>query len=240
MTTLFSLTVEPGSKWSAHVGRGKSITFTATGDRANLSVLLFHATQPYERYNMPDTLKAQHTAFLTAGHILMSDQGRVLASITEDSVGWHDPLSGYTTKQSTDAKYGVTCYQKDRNARHRNGEENFKVEMYRHNLSPRDLSAPLNLFSKVICERDGEMRFVSQDTAGRSVTLRTEMDLLLILSNTPNPLDPSTDYPFSSIQIEVTEAAPVTDNDPCVIHCGENRRAFENTWSANALMKGAN
>ncbi|MEK5057138.1 urea carboxylase [Paenibacillus sp. FSL H7-0326] len=240
MTALFSITVEPGGKWSAYVGRGKSITFTAQSDRANLSALLFHAPYPSERYNMPDTLKAQHTAFLTQGHVLMSDQGRVLASITEDSVGWHDPLSGYTTKQMTDDKYGVTSYQKNRNQRLRNGEENLIVEMYSHHLSPRDLSSPINFFSKVICELDGTMKYVSQSTAGRSVTLRTEMDVLLVLSNTPNPLDPTTKYPASSVQVDVADAAPVTETDPCVTLCDENRRAFENTWNAYALMKGAN
>ncbi|MCM3127064.1 MULTISPECIES: urea amidolyase associated protein UAAP1 [unclassified Paenibacillus] len=240
MTALFSITVEPGGKWSAYVGRGKAITFTAQSDRANLSTLLFHAPYPSEKYNMPDTLKAQHTALLSQGHVLMSDQGRVLASIIEDSVGWHDPLSGYTTKQMTDEKYGVTSYQEDRNQRLRNGEENLIVEMYRHNLSPRDMSSPINFFSKVICELDGSMKYVPQPTAGKAVTIRTEMDVLLVLSNTPNPLDPSSDYPEASVQIDVADTAPANENDLCVTHCDENRRAFENTWNAYALMKGAN
>ena len=121
MTSSFSITIQPGGKWSAYISRGKSMTLTAAGNRANLSTLLFHAPYPSERYNMPDTLKAQHTAMLTAGHVLMSDQGRVLASITRDSVGWHDPLSGYTTRQSTDQKYGRTSYQNERNAWLRSG-----------------------------------------------------------------------------------------------------------------------
>ncbi|MBB3131051.1 hypothetical protein FHS19_005771 [Paenibacillus rhizosphaerae] len=240
MTASFSITMGSGGKWSAYIGRGKSVTLTAAGDSANVSVLLYHAPYPSERYNMPDSLKAQHTAFYTAGHVLMSDQGRVLASITEDTVGWHDPLGGYTTRKGTDGKYGPTSYQQERNAWLRSGEENLTVELYRHNLTPRDLSAPVNFFSKVVCELDGTMRYVPQPTDGRSVTLRTEMDVLLVVSNTPHPLNPSAVYPGAAVEIRIKDAAPTTEDDRCVNHCGENRRAFENTWNAYALTKGAN
>ncbi len=237
---MLSFTIQAGGKWSGRVARGKSFRLTADGDRANLSMLLFHALHPSERYNMPDTLKAQHTAYLTAGNVLMSDQGKVLASITQDSVGWHDPLAGYTTRQATDEKYGYTSYQNQRNEWYRSGAENLIVEMYRHQLTPRDLTTPVNFFSKVVCELDGSMRYVQQETAGRSVTIRTEMDVLIVCSNTPNPLDPDTRYPTSAILVEVSDAEAVAEDDPCVTHCAENRRAYENTWNEYALMRGAN
>lgn len=240
MTALYSITIGPGGKWSAAIGKGKSITLTAAGDRANLSAMFYSAAAPSERYNMPDSLKAQHTAYYTAGHVLMSDQGRVLVSVTGDSVGWHDPLAGYSTRQGTDDKYGKTSYQQERNAWLRSGEENLIVELYRHNLSPRDLCPPVNFFSKVVCELDGTMRYVPQAAAGRSVTLRTEMDVLMVCSSTPNPLDPANTYPSAAIEISVADAPPVSEDDLCVNRCSENRRAFENTWNACSLMKGAN
>lgn len=239
MTTSFTTTIQPGGKWSAYVSKGKSIRVTATGDRANLACLLYHAQHPSERFNMPDTLKAQHTALLTAGHVLMSDQGRVLASITEDSVGWHDTLSGYTTRESIDAKYGVTRYQSERNDWLRNAEQNLKVELFRHNLTARDFTTPINFFSKIVCELDGTMRYERQETKGKSVTLRTEMNLLVVFSNTPNPMDPGIQYPDAAVELVITDAAPIGEDDLCVNHCGENRRAFENTRNADALMKGA-
>ncbi|WP_028560816.1 urea amidolyase associated protein UAAP1 [Paenibacillus pinihumi] len=238
MATVF--TIQAGGKWSGIIGRGKLIDMKALGSRANLSALLYHAPYFSERYNMPDTLKAQHTAYLTQGHILMSDQGKAMVSITADSVGWHDPLSGYTTRSGTDAKYGLTRYQTERNGWYRSGAENLTAEMYRHQLTPRDLTAPVNFFSKVVCEPDGSMRYVSQETKGRTVTLRTEMDVLIVLSNTPNPLDPDTGYPDSAIEIEVRDAPSLLEDDSCLNHCGENRRAFENTWNAYELMRGAN
>jgi urea carboxylase-associated protein 2 len=235
-----SIRIQAGGKWSGYIRRGKNIRITAAGERANLTTLLFHASDPSERYNMPDTLKAQHTAYLTAGHVLMSDQGRVLASITEDTAGWHDTLAGYTTRDITDRKYGYSRYQDERNAWLRSGYENLIVEMYRHQLAPRDLSTPVNFFSKVVCELDGTMRYEQQPTAGTSVTLRTEMDVLLVLSNTPNPLDPQESYPDTAIELLFSDAETVRPDDRCVVHCKENRRAFENTWNAYSLLKGAN
>ncbi|MFF2479423.1 urea amidolyase associated protein UAAP1 [Paenibacillus sp. NPDC058071] len=238
MAAVFS--IQAGGKWSGIIGRGKTIHMKSLGSQANLSALLFHAPYFSERYNMPDTLKAQHTALLTQGHILMSDQGKAMASITEDTVGWHDPLSGYTTRSGTDEKYGITRYQTERNGWYRSGEENLIVEMYRHRLTPRDLTTPINFFSKVVCELDGTMRYAEQETEGRSVTLRTEMDVLLILSNTPNPLNPNIRYQTgSAIEIEVGDALPLREDDRCLNHCAENRRAFENTWNAYELMRGA-
>ncbi len=47
--------------------------------------------------------------------MLMSDNGRVLASITEDSLGWHDSICGHTTRKMTNEKYGKTSYQEQGN-----------------------------------------------------------------------------------------------------------------------------
>ncbi|AEP00083.1 urea amidolyase associated protein UAAP1 [Heyndrickxia coagulans] len=236
MDKIWNLTLNSGGKWSGVIGAGKQIRFTALEDGANLSMLLYHARNIAERYNMPDTLKAQHTNHLTKGNVLMSDNGRVLASIIEDDLGWHDTISGYTTRAQTNAKYGVTRYQNIRNDWLRCGEENFTMELVRSGLQKRDLVPNVNLFSKVTCDKSGQMHFHEDHCQkGASVTLRTDMDILLILSNTPHPLDPKTDYPSVPVRMEVLPGAPVTDNDICVTHCPENLRAFENTWEYQLL-----
>ena len=110
MKKIWSRTLRPGEKWSGNIGRGKYIHFKALGDDANVSMLMYNMLDTSERYNMPDTLKAQFISSLTKGNVLMSDNGRVLASIVEDSLGWHDTISGYTTRLLTDEKYGKTTY----------------------------------------------------------------------------------------------------------------------------------
>ena len=237
MKKIWSKILHPGEKWSGNIGRGKYIHFKSLGDNANVSLLMYNLRDTSERYNMPDTLKAQYTAYLTKGNVLMSDNGRVFASIVEDTCGWHDTISGYTTRQMTDVRYGISKYQQDRNDWLRSGEENFKVELVRNNLGPRDLVPCVNLFAKVYCEDDGSMHYDTNNCKkDMTVTLRTEMDVVLLLSNTPNALDESTLYPSVPIQIDIYNAPPVDLLDPCVTHRQENYRAFENTWEYYDLL----
>lgn len=237
MNGLWTITLRPGDKWSGIVGRGKQLRFTALEAGANVSMLLFSARDLTEKYNMPDTLKAQHTSHLTTGHVLMSDNGRVLAGIIQDRVGWHDPLGGCTTRAATNAKYGKTRYQELRNEWLRCGYENMTVELVRNGLGTRDAGPVVNLFSKVYCDEDGGMHFSPDHCPNNgTVTLRMEMDVLVVLSNTPNPLDPRTAYPSVPVRLEIAAAAPVDAKDVCVTHCPENRRAYENTWDYYALL----
>lgn len=237
MQKIFTKEFRPGEKWSGTIGKGKYIHFKVLGDNANVSVLMYNMRDTSERYNMPDTLKAQYTAHLQKGNVLMSDNGRVFASIVQDSLGWHDSISGHTTREMTDEKYGKTNYQHNSNDYYRCGEENFKVELVRNNMSKRDLVPCVNLFSKVYVEEDGSMHYDTEHCkAGATVTLRTEMDIILIVSNTPNPLDPSKEYPSVPVTMEVYNAPPVDLTDYCVNFRDENYRAFENTWDYNNLL----
>jgi uncharacterized protein len=235
---IWNKTIEPGAKWSGVIGKGKVLRFTALDAGANLSLLFYNAKDASERYNMPDTLKAQYTSHLTTGNVLMSDNGRVLASIVEDSLGWHDPICGYTTRELTDQRYGKTNYQELRNDWLRSGQENIKVELMKNGLSLRDLVPVVNLFSKVYSDESGQLQFVAKHCQkGDFVTLRTEMDVLVILSNTPNPLDPSEVYPSVPVKLEVSHAPQIDMSDYCVNYRPENRRAFENTWDYYTLME---
>jgi len=237
MQSIWSKTLKPGEKWSGNIGRGKYLYFKALGDNANVSLLMYNMRDTSERYNMPDTLKAQYTAYLTKGNVLMSDNGRVLASIVEDSLGWHDTISGYSTREMIDKKYGKTTYQEQKNDWHRSGDENFKMELIRNNMGVRDLVPCVNLFSRVYVENDGSMHYDQNHCKeGATVMLRTEMDVVLVLSNTPNSLDESDKYPSVPVEIQVFQAPAVDLLDKCVNHRKENYRAFENTWEYYTLL----
>jgi hypothetical protein len=237
MDTIWKTILRPGEKWSGAIGKGKLLRFTALKVGANLAMLLYNRRDLTERYNMPDTLKAQYTAHLTKGNVLLSDNGRVLASIVEDSLGWHDTISGVTGREQTDQKYGRTDYQNMRNDWLRSGYENFLIELARNGLQARDMVPPVNLFAKVQCDNEGGMHYIQEHcNNGATVTLRTEMDVLIILSNTPNPLDMRQEYPAVPVMVEVLMAMPVDSLDYCVNCRPENRRAFENTWDYLALL----
>jgi uncharacterized protein YcgI (DUF1989 family) len=75
---LWEESVRGGSAWSHVLKRGTSLRMTDIQGGANVAALFFNSDNPVERYNMPDTLKAQHTARLHAGLVLYSDMGRIL------------------------------------------------------------------------------------------------------------------------------------------------------------------
>ena len=237
MQAIWTKVLKPGEKWSGAIGRGKYVHFKALGAGANVSTLLYNMLDKTERYNMPDTLKAQFTAHLTQGNVLMSDNGRVMASIVQDSLGWHDSITGLTTREMTDERWGKTTYQAQRNEWHRAGMENVAMELVRNGLSMRDLVPCVNLFSKVFVTEDGGMHFDPDwCKEGATVTLRTEMDCIWILSNTPCPLDDSAQWPSVPVEVSVYDA-PATDlTDECVQHRAENFRAFQNTWDYYNLL----
>jgi urea carboxylase-associated protein 2 len=237
MKKIWSKILTPGEKWSGGIGRNKFVRFRAMGDGANLSVLLYNLWDKTEKYNMPDTLKAQHTAHLTACDLLLSDNGRVLAAFVQDDLGWHDTISGHSTRSGTDARYGKTDYQHQNNAWLRCGEENFKVELVRNGLTLRDITPCVNLFSKVYVTEDGSMHYdAGHCKNGNSVTLKTEMNVLFVFSNTPNPLNDACEYPSAPVLLEVYDAPTTIVTDPWVTKRPEGYRAYENTFDYFNLL----
>src|SRR5690606_18325726 len=93
-----------GQEWARGPRRGQTLTVVDVEGGAAIAALFFNAEQPLERYNMPDTLKAQHVARLTAGTVLFSDMGRVLCSIVRDTAGWHDTITGHMTAEMSERK----------------------------------------------------------------------------------------------------------------------------------------
>ena len=227
---LWTETVPGGTAWSARMRRGNTLRLTDVRGSANVSMLLYNAEEKTERYNMPDTLKAQHTAYLTAGHVCYSDMGRVLCSIASDTCGWHDTVCGASTEASVRAKYGEARYQEHRNAMHRNGTDSLVNELEKWGMSKRDMAANLNLFSKVQSDAEGRLQFVTVHRApDQYIDLRFEMDTLVVLSTAQHPLDPNPVYAPQDVALTVWRSGTAGADDPCRVHCPENGRGLINT-----------
>jgi hypothetical protein len=219
-----------GGHWSYRVRRGTTLRFIDLEGGANVAVLLYRADERLERLNMPDTLKAQHTAHLTSGDVLYSDMGRILASISADSVGWHDPLCGVSDAESIRSRYGERRYQEHRNAMYRNGKDSLLIELGKWGLGLRDLVPNVNLFSKVVVDSEGRFRFVPGNSKkGDQVELRFEMDTLIALSTAPHPLDPNPEYAPKKVGVVAWESGTAGRQDACRLSRPENGRGFYNT-----------
>jgi hypothetical protein len=197
---------------------------------ANVVALFFNAQQPLERYNMADTLKAQHTAFLTAGRVLYSDMGRVLCSITADTCGWHDTMTGHNNADDVLARFGAQTYQTHRNDLFRNARDNLLIELGKHGLGAKDIVANVNFFSKIAADKNDALVFkTGHSAAGATIDLRSEMEVLVVLTAVPHPLDPATQYTPKPIAIDLWHADPPTAEDLCRNSRPENIRGFERT-----------
>lgn len=219
-----------GAHWSALLRRGTTMRLTDVAGGANASMLLYNYEDRTERYNMPDTLKAQHTAFLTRGNVCYSDMGRILCSITDDTCGWHDTLCGLSSPTMVEQKFGTATFAERRNEYHKNGYESALNELGKYDLGKRDLSSSINFFSKVTVDDSGAMHFRRDHSApGAYVDLRFEMNVLVVLTTCQHPLDPSTQYQPRDIRLTAWHSRPAPRNDPCRTRCPENERGFRNT-----------
>lgn len=233
---LYECELGGGRMWSKVIGRGKCLRMTDLEGGANVGMLLYNALEKTERYNMPDTLKGQKIFYLRAPYCLHSDMGRILASVVKDDSGWHDTVCGTTRPEVVKEKYGRKDFQEARNEWHRAGRDLFLVELGKWGLGERDLIPNLNWFSKVVPDESGRLSYVrGHSTAGAAVTLRFEMDVLVVLNTCQHPLDPNASYAPRPVRIEVFRGDPVADSDPSRLVRPENGRAFENTETYNLL-----
>ena len=225
----YTTTLPGASHWSLEVRRGTAMRLTDTSGAGNLGMLFYNPRNLLERYNAPDTLKCQHTFKLTAGHCLYSDMGRIFASVTDDTFGWHDTVCANSNAQHIAERWGARDYQTERNDWKQNGFDAFLVELAKYGLGRADLAANLNWFSKVQTDAAGAIALdqsINQPEA--AVTLRFEMDTLVVMHTCPHPLDSSAQYPRAAIKIELGEAEQINSDDSCLNARPENARGFAN------------
>lgn len=199
--------VLPGAAtWSGVLRRGWALELEDLEGGANAALLLVDAERPTERLNVPDTLKAQHVARITAGVALYSDMGRVLASVVQDTCGWHDPLCGLAASARSE----------------------LTLELAKHGLDARDLVATVNLFAKVTVDAAGALALQTDASpAGARVVLRADTDVLALLSTVAHPLDPA--QGARPVGLTVREVGPAEGDDAVRTACPENERGFAAT-----------
>lgn len=216
-----SETIPGGWGSSFLVPRGQTLRIVNKDNTPGVSVLLYNAKDPSERFNAGDTVKVQWSARLGKGMVLFSDMGRVLASITDDTYGFHDALTGGSSPLTNAEKY---C-----DATLRNTRENFLLLAAKHGLGRADIPPCLTLFAPVVVDEKGQFLWTDQTPSQNSyVDLRAEMDLLIFVSNCPHPLSPGAFAP-TPVDVLVWQSPAPDQNDPCRTLSEEARRGFENT-----------
>ena len=222
---LWEETIAAGGYASKRLDRGARLRLEDLRGDACLSLLLFNAHQPTERLNVADTVKVQWNAYLGAGRLLLSDMGRVLMSIVEDGAGTHDAFCGASNQASNARKYGDGFNY----GAHPNARDRFSLAVAKHGLGRKDIHPCINLFKGVRIGPDGETVLqLGPYPAGRSLVLRAEMDVIVVLANCPHVLDPRPAYGVTPVRATAWRGPPTPPDDPIRVATPEGLRAFLN------------
>lgn len=206
--------------------RGSRLRLIDTAGDACASLMVFNADMPTERLNVADTVKVQWNAYLEAGKLLLSDMGRVLMSIVEDEAETHDAFCGTSNAQTNEAKYGEGRNSGD----YPNGRDRLLLGAAKFGLGRRDVHPCINLFKGTRIKADGAVTpIVGPFSGGRTVTLRAEMDVIVVLANCPHVLDPRSEYCVTPLRVTAWRG-PVTPHDDAVRNATpEGLRAYLNS-----------
>lgn len=211
-TTLFWAESIPANGYATKVlARGSRIRLIDTGGGACAHLLLYRAEAPWERLNVADTMKVPWQAYLGVGHPLLSDQGRLLATVVADSSGRHDLLCG------PDAT----------------GRRLLLLGALKHGMDIRDVAPSVALFCGVrVDPASGALEFTGSAGAGASIDLLIHLPVVLALANTAHPLDPEPTVTALEVlgwKAEEQLAGPLND-DPEYLRAWENTDAVVRAW----------
>lgn len=223
---LWAETIAAGGYAAKRLNRGARLRLTDLYGDACASMLLFNAERPIERLNVADTVKVQWNAYLGAGKLLLSDMGKVLMSVVEDGAGGaHDAFCGASNEASNARRYGDGFNY----GPHPNARDRFALAVAKFGLGRKDIHPCINWFKGVRIAPDGATVFnLGPYAAGRAVTFRAEMDVIVVLANCPHVLDPRPDYRVTPVAATAWRGAPTPEDDPIRNATPEGLRAFLN------------
>jgi uncharacterized protein len=201
--------IPAGSYATKVLGRGTRLRLSDPDGGACAHLLLFRADASWERLNVADTMKVPWQAYLGPGHPLLSDQGRLLATIVADTSGHHDALCGMS---------GAARAQ-------------MLLAVHKHGMDIRDVAPSLSLLKGARVADDGGIAYIGGAGPGAAVELLLHLPLVVVLVNAPHPLDPApavTDLDVVAWHADDDPTIPV-NSDPEYLRALFNT---ESTWAA--------
>jgi hypothetical protein len=151
--------------------------------------------------------------------------GRSLMSMISDTCGRHDVFAGASNPITNAAKYG----DGGNHSPAPSARERFLISLARHGLGKRDVTQCVNFFKAVEIMPGGEMVFVDRaQRPGEYVELRADMNVLVVLANTPHVLDPRPAYTATPLRLTAWRGAPAAADDAVRNASPEAQRAFLN------------
>jgi urea carboxylase-associated protein 1 len=186
--------------WDHVVKTGQTLRIVDVEGNQAVDFLLYALADDAERYSAQDTIAAQGNIFLKTGSVLLSNEGRPMATVTATNVAYHDTIGGACSCESNTLRYGH--HTKSQHA----CVENFLQANARHGRGKRDMVSNINWFMNVPVEADGTLGIVDGiSSPGLYVDIRAEMDLVAVVSNCPQINNPCNGFNPTPVRMIVAE-----------------------------------
>lgn len=224
-------TIAPGNYSAKVLARGTHLRLVDLQGDACANIIVHNLAQPVERLNVADTVKVQWQAYLGAGAVLLSDQGRALMTMVADSSGTHDALCGPSNRSANETRYG----QGGPESACPNARDFFGVSLAKFGLSRADIPPGISLFKGTRVDADGSLRWQGAPTAaGAAVELVAEMDVIFTVANTPHVLDPRPTYTCGPLRVTAWAGGATPIGGTQWTSSPERERSYLNTatWLA--------
>ena len=193
---------DAGDPWMAEVKKGQIFRILDLEGNQAVDTLFYSASNPEERYSAVDTIARQRQLYLTTGSVLYSSEGNAMLTIVADTCGRHDTLGGACSAESNTIRYDLakrpmhSCRDSFMHALNHCG--------CAANMSKRDITANINFFMNVPVTANGALSFADGISgAGKYVEMRTEMDVIVLISNCPQLNNPCNAYNPTPVRLLV-------------------------------------
>jgi uncharacterized protein len=201
MSVLSDEVVAACAPWSAVVRAGQHLQIIDLHGNQAVDTLFYAAHDHTVRYSAQATIAAQRNVFLSTGSVLRAADGTALVTIVADDVGNHDTIAGACSKESNTLRYGHHTVHQHACA------ENFLAEAAAWGMGKRDIVSNVNFFMNVPVEADGTLGIVDGLSApGKSLTLRADVDTLVLVSNCPQINNPCNGFDPTPVRMVITDS----------------------------------
>jgi uncharacterized protein len=190
--------VSAGEPWMGVVRRGETFRIVDLEGNQAVDTLFYNADDTHEHYSAQNTIQAQGCIYLTTGSVLLSNRGRPMLRIEDDTCGRHDTLGGACSSESNTVRYAL-----EKRYMH-SCRDSFLLALARHDhgMTKRDLPSNINFFMNVPVTPEGGLRFADGiSAAGRHVELVALIDTLVLISNCPQLNNPCNAYNPTPIRV---------------------------------------
>ncbi len=169
---------------AARVSAGQRVRVINTHGQQVVDTWAYAQSDPGEFMSMEHSRGHIGTIFPSTGSVMRTNRRRPILSFVEDiSGGRHDTLIAACDRYRYQL-LGCTTH-------HANCTDNLAAALGELGLTSERTPCPLNLFMNIPIESDGGLTFAPPvSSAGQWVTLRAEMDLVIVFSACPQDLVP--------------------------------------------------